>query len=93
MKITKIIPSHRFRRDIKKINKKHYPVFKIEHDVKILKAQNVDILKRRLDDHPLHGNYKGYRDLHVDHDLLIIYQVNNNVLDLVRCGSHDQLFK
>ena len=47
----------------------------------------------RLRDHALKGNWKGYRELHIDADWLLIYQVEREELELVlvRSGSHDSL--
>ncbi len=43
-------------------------------------------------DHPLVGEYVGYRDCHVRPDLLLIYRKHEpNVLELVRLGSHSEL--
>lgn len=44
-------------------------------------------------DHPLSGDWKGYRDCHIKPDLLLIYsKPNANTLRLVRLGSHSELF-
>jgi len=44
-------------------------------------------------DHSLSGNWSGYRDCHLKPDLLLIYQNNEDeILKLVRLGSHSELF-
>jgi mRNA interferase YafQ len=43
-------------------------------------------------DHPLKGNWKGYRDAHIEPDWLLIYRVAGDELHLVRTGSHADLF-
>ncbi len=44
-------------------------------------------------DHDLTGNWKGYRECHIKPDLLLIYRKpNNEILRLVRLGSHSELF-
>ena len=43
-------------------------------------------------DHPLSGNWKGYRDCHVRPDLLLIYSRTADELTLARLGSHSDLF-
>jgi mRNA interferase YafQ len=43
-------------------------------------------------DHPLKGNWKGYRDAHVEPDWLPIYRIAGDELHLVRTGSHADLF-
>ena len=43
-------------------------------------------------DHPLHGNWGGYRDAHIEPDWLLLYRVVNDELQLARTGSHADLF-
>ena len=45
-------------------------------------------------DHPLTGNYEGFRELHVEPDWLLIYAIKDDilVLSLTRTGSHSDLF-
>src|ERR1700688_185760 len=43
-------------------------------------------------DHPLRGEWKDYRDCHVKPDLVLIYRkTSDQVLQLVRLGSHSAL--
>lgn len=44
-------------------------------------------------DHSLLGDYKDTKEFHISGDLLIIYRVENDVLQLIRIGTHSQLFK
>jgi mRNA interferase YafQ len=44
-------------------------------------------------DHQLQGEYLDCRDCHITPDLVLIYKkVNKDVLQLVRIGSHSELF-
>ena len=44
-------------------------------------------------DHPLSGDWAGYRECHIKPDLLLIYRKPNAVsLRLARLGSHSELF-
>jgi mRNA interferase YafQ len=44
-------------------------------------------------DHSLFGEWNDHRDCHVRPDLVLIYRkVGDDVLQLVRLGSHSQLF-
>ena len=38
-------------------------------------------------DHPLRGDWRGFRDLHIEPDWLLIYRVENDELQLARTGS------
>ena len=53
------------------------------------------VLDKSYKDHKLTGNYLGCRECHVKPDLLLIYRIDNNILELalVRTGTHSKLFK
>ena len=44
-------------------------------------------------DHALKGEWTDFREFHVSGDLLVIYQIEGDVIKLVRIGTHSQLFK
>jgi mRNA interferase YafQ len=52
-----------------------------------------EILPAEALDHSLKGEYVEYREFHISGDLLVIYKVENDVLQLLRIGTHAQLFK
>ncbi|HEX6860073.1 MAG TPA: type II toxin-antitoxin system YafQ family toxin [Caulobacteraceae bacterium] len=61
--------------------------------IPILKALAADeLLPVSNRDHPLSGDWSGFRDCHVKPDLVLIYQKADGVLRLVRLGSHSELF-
>lgn len=45
-------------------------------------------------DYDLHGNWKGYRECHIQPDWLLIYKIEKDilVLTLTRTGTHSDLF-
>jgi mRNA interferase YafQ len=45
-------------------------------------------------DHKLSGNLGGYRECHIQGDLLLVYQINKDelILLLINIGSHSDLF-
>jgi mRNA interferase YafQ len=51
-------------------------------------------LPAKYRDHALQGDWKGYRECHIQGDLLLIYKIENDrlVLVLIDIGSHSQLF-
>lgn len=81
-----------FKRDVKLAVRRGKDVNKIMSVVKLLCEQRP--LPAALRDHALSGNYAGYRDCHVEPDLLLIYRIDNGRLELVcvRIGSHSDLF-
>jgi len=44
-------------------------------------------------DHSLSGEWNDFREFHISGDVLVIYQIENKVIKLVRIGAHSQLFK
>ena len=52
-------------------------------------------LPKEAQDHSLTGEWKDCREFHIGGDLVVIYRINeeNNILQLIRIGSHSQLFK
>ena len=50
-------------------------------------------LPPRLKDHPLTGDWRGWRDLHIEPDWLLLYKIEGNDLILARTGSHADLFR
>jgi mRNA interferase YafQ len=50
-------------------------------------------LAPELNDHPLKGEWKGWRDCHVAPDWVIIYRKTADELILARTGTHADLFE
>ena len=43
-------------------------------------------------DHPLKGNWQGYRDAHIEPDWLLIYKLEGESVRFERTGRHVDLF-
>jgi mRNA interferase YafQ len=43
-------------------------------------------------DHLLRGDWKGWRDLHIEPDWLLVYRVSEDRLELAATGTHADLF-
>lgn len=56
------------------------------------KLQSGQKLEESFRDHVLGGNWKDHRECHLAGDWLLIYQVTDKELVLVRTGSHSELF-
>ena len=83
-----------FKKDFKVLLKKHYSPDKLKQAIDTLMAQDKQLLSTKYRDHPLTENWKGYREIHIEGDWLVIYRVEKQELQLVltRTGSHDDLF-
>ena len=51
------------------------------------------VLAPNLRDHPLKGEWKSWRDLHIEADWVLIYKADEAMLRLERTGTHADLFK
>lgn len=85
--------STQFKKDIKLLSKQHK---NLDHLFDVIeKLANLECLEAKYRDHNLSGNYSGCRECHIEPDLLLIYEIYDDVmvLMLVRAGSHSDLFK
>ena len=87
-----LVLSSAFKTEVKKIkNAKDKAELKIVLDTLLAEK----ILEAKYQDHALNGNYKNYRECHINPDLLLIYKIEKAelVLYAVHIGSHSDLFK
>jgi mRNA interferase YafQ len=81
----------RFKKDFKKITK--MPIADIVEVGRVIsKLQRAETLDTKHLDHALTGNWQGFRDCHIKPDLVLIYRVHEDYLQLARIGSHSDLF-
>lgn len=52
-----------------------------------------ETLDEKYKDHPRQGNYADTHDCHISPDWLLIYRIAGEELQLIRTGSHAELFK
>lgn len=80
-----------FKKDFKKLsNEKQDSLLCI-----IEQLANGEMLGEKYKDHMLSGNFKGCRECHVKPDLLLIYRITNDIMELalIQTGSHSSLFR
>ena len=82
--------STRFRRDVKRLLRQGADLAKLEVVIEVLVTQSP--LEERYRDHALIGNWHGCRECHLQPDWLLIYRLEDDELQLVRTGSHTELF-
>jgi mRNA interferase YafQ len=87
-----VVETTQFRRDIRKVKKQGKSLDKLKSIVTLLLHDENLPPKNR--DHQLMGNWAGHRECHIEPDWLLIYRVyiETNTLELVRTGSHSELF-
>jgi mRNA interferase YafQ len=84
------VRSGQFRRDVKRAEKRGKDLRKLRRVLELLIAG--EELPPSYKDHALKGEWKGYRDAHIEADWLLIYRIAGDELHLVRTGSHADLF-
>ncbi|MCB1118490.1 MAG: type II toxin-antitoxin system YafQ family toxin [Chlamydiia bacterium] len=82
--------STRFKKDLIKGKKQ-------QRNLKILTLVMENLIHRKplpkeLNDHPLRGKWKGYRDCHIEPDWVLIYRLSDQNVHFERVGSHADLF-
>ena len=83
--------SSQFKKDFKKITKRSISdIVEVGHVIS--KLQRGEALDKKYVDHPLTGNWAGFHDCHIKPDLVLIYRIANETLQLARVGSHGELF-
>lgn len=87
-----IVPSNQFRKDLKLARKRGLKIERLKEVVNILAEQKK--LEDKYRDHGLSGDYKGFRECHIEPDWLLVYRIDEDVLELFlfRTGSHSDLF-
>lgn len=87
-----IVPSNQFRKDLKLAKKRGLKLERLTTVINTLAAQKP--LDDKYRDHNLTGNYRGFRECHIEPDWLLIYRIDNDelALFLFRTGTHADLF-
>jgi len=83
--------SIQFKKDFKKIAKMPIPDI-LEVGNIFSQLQRGETLPPKNVDHPLTGNCHGFRDCHIKPDLVLIYIINNDTIQLAPIGPHSELF-
>ena len=86
-----IVYTTQFKKDYKRIKKQNKELSKLK--VIIEKVVSGKKLELKNKDHQLIGEFKGYRNCHIEPDWLLVYKKTNDTLILERTGSHSDLFK
>lgn len=82
--------SAQFKRDYKRISRQGADLDKLRQ--LILQLAATEPLEQRYRDYALLGNWRGYRECHIEPDWLLIYKIEGDTLRLSRTGSHSELF-
>lgn len=86
-----IVASNQFKKDLKLAKKRGYRIEKLREVVR--KLANGEELEAKYRDHVMIGDYIGFRECHIEPDWLLVYRIQENVLELYlsRTGTHSDL--
>ncbi|WP_036225902.1 type II toxin-antitoxin system YafQ family toxin [Mesoaciditoga lauensis] len=84
----RIFRTKSFKKDYKKLSTKEKEVLRTV----VIKIANGEKLDTKFKDHKLAGKLKNFRECHLKPNLLLIYRVDKTELELVRVGTHSELF-
>lgn len=82
--------SSQFKRDYKKAKSrgKDMSVMKAVMDMLLMEEP----LPKEYKDHQLKGEWKSFRELHLESDWLLVYRVAENTVYFTRTGTHSDIF-
>lgn len=83
----------RFKKELRRAVKRGLDEEKLKTIIKMIAAQRP--LPPEIKDHELIGNFKGFRECHIQSDWLLVYKIKESelVLSLERTGTHADIFK
>ncbi len=84
------IEGGQFRRDVKLALKRNKDTSKLREVILVLIEGGP--MPALYKDHPLAGDWKHFRECHLEPDWLLIYKIDGDELHLVRTGTHSDLF-
>ena len=85
-----IRPTARFKKDLAKAARQGRDLKKL-HEV-LEKLAIPELLPEKHRDHKLKGEWRDFRECHVEPDWLLIYTITDFELRLARIGTHAELF-
>lgn len=86
-----VVYKKQFKKDYQRIQRTGRDTGRLFEAISLL--QTGESLPAHFRDHQLTGNLNDCRECHLGGDWLLLYQRTDEVLVLVRSGSHSELFK
>ncbi len=87
-----VVATGRFKKDIKRYSNRPEKMKKLFDIVSKLAAGTT--LPKENKVHMLSGEYRGFMECHIENDLLLVWlDEANEIIKLVRFGTHSELFK
>jgi mRNA interferase YafQ len=87
----KLFLSSRYKKDFKRYQYNAQKLKALKEVLNMLQYEQP--IPAEYQPHMLHGNYKGCMECHIQGDFLLIWvDPNSDIIELVRLGSHSELF-
>ncbi|MGX2951549.1 type II toxin-antitoxin system RelE/ParE family toxin [Ursidibacter sp. B-7004-1] len=82
-----------FKRDIAKLAKSNPEILVSDRYTEVFNALlNGKELPIIYKDHALSGDMEGIRDCHIYNDLVLLYEIREDVISFIRLASHSDIF-
>ncbi|MFZ5618140.1 MAG: type II toxin-antitoxin system YafQ family toxin [Pseudomonadota bacterium] len=82
-----------FAKDWEKLSRSgRYDMRQLKEAMMLLIANDAPLGPEWLD-HPLKAEWADHRECHIGGDFLLIYQIESNLINFVRAGTHSELFE
>ncbi len=87
-----IVLSTRYKQAYRRAKKRNLPIEQL--DTVVYKLAMGETLEAKYKDHALIGDYKGYRECHIQPNWLLVYKIVEDkcILYLLDTGTHADLF-
>src|SRR3546814_5742812 len=83
----------RFAKDWERLSRSgRYNMKQLKEAMMLLIANDAPLGPEWLD-HALKGDWSDHRECHIGGDFLLIYTIEGNLVNLVRAGTHSELFE
>jgi mRNA interferase YafQ len=82
--------SRAYKKDLRRISRRGYDLTLLASVLNALRTGQQLPAARR--DHPLRGDWQGWRECHIESDWLLIYKPTDTEVQLARTGTHADLF-
>jgi len=83
--------SGQFKRDVRIAERRGKDLSKLRALMSLLIEEKP--LPESYLDHPLKGNWRSFRDAHIEPDWLLIYKIDGDKVRFERTGRHSDLFQ
>ena len=86
-----VLTTHAFLKDLKLSKKRGKSITKLQEVIDVLSHHSY--LDHKFHPHRLTGGDSDCFECHIENDWLLVYRFSDNKLELVRLGSHSDLFR